>query len=44
MLMSINHRAHKARAEIRERVAIRVREDRKDTEDSPVFRVCLGLL
>lgn len=36
--------AHKARAEIRERLAIRVREDRKDTEDSPVFRVCLGLL
>lgn len=36
--------AHKARAEIRERLGIRVREDRRDIEDSPVFRVCLGLL
>ncbi len=44
MLMSIYHRAHKAHAEIRERLVIRVREDRKDTEDSLVFRVCLGLL
>lgn len=44
MLMSINYRAHKARAEIKERLAIQVREDRKDTEVSPVFKVCLGLL
>lgn len=44
MLMSNNYRAHKARAEIRERLGIRVREDRRDIEDSPVFRVCLGLL
>lgn len=35
---------HKAHAEIRVRLGIRVREDRRDTEDSLVFRVCLGLL
>lgn len=44
MPMSINHRDHKGHAEIREKLAIRVREDRKVTEVSPVFKVCLGLL
>jgi len=44
MPMSINHRDHKGRVEIREKVEIQGREDRKDTEVSPVFKVCLGLL
>lgn len=42
--MFINHRDHKGHVEIRENLATQVREDRKDIEVSPVFKVCLGLL
>lgn len=35
---------HKDHVEIRESLVIWVIEDRKDTEDSPDFRVCQGLL
>lgn len=42
--MFINHRDHKDRVEIKEKLEIREIEDRKDTEASLVSKVCLGLL